>query len=237
MEDKSVTLDLLITLNGNRKINIEMQVLNGKDWPERSLTYLCKSFDNLQAGDKYIDVMPVIHIGILDFTLFPKYPEFYAHYAIKNIINNNIYSDKLLLNVLDLTQIDIATEVDIASGLQHWAKLFKATTWEDIRMLTANYKDLENIVDIVQDALADKEIRMQCEARERYERDRISLFDSGKREGISEGHAAGFEEGIINAIHMSKDMNVTQEITIAQLVKQFGLSKEDAAEKVNQYWK
>ena len=159
---------------------------------------------------------------------------------MKNIINNNIYSDKLLLNVLDLTQIDIATEADIACGLQHWAKLFKATTWEDIRMLTANYKDLENIVDIVQDALSDKEIRMQCEARERYERDRISLFDSGKREGISEGisqgHASGFEEGIINAIHMAKDMNATKEITITQLVKQFGLSEENAAERVKQYW-
>lgn len=241
IDDKTITLDLLITLNGNRKINIEMQVVNGKDWPERSLTYLCKSFDNLKSGNDYIDVMPVIHIGILDFTLFPEYPEFYAHYAMKNIINNNIYSDKLLLNVLDLTQIDIATEKDITCGLQTWAKLFKAKTWEEIKMLTANYKELENIVDIVQDALADKDIRMQCEARERYERDRTSLYNSGKREGytdgLSEGHAAGLNEGIANAIKMMKDSNATKETTIAQLVKQFRLSESDATEKINQYWK
>lgn len=233
IDDKTITLDLLITLNRNRKINIEMQVLNGKDWPERSLTYLCKSFDNLKSGNDYIDVMPVIHIGILDFTLFSEYLEFYAHYAMKNIINNNIYSDKLLLNVLDLTQIDIATEDDIACGLQTWAKLFKAKTWEEMQMLTANYKELENIVDIVQDALADKDIHMQCEARERYERDRTSLYNSGR----SEGHAAGFEKGIVNAIKMMKDTNATRETTIAQLVKQFELSEASATEKVKQYWK
>ena len=90
-DDKTLILDLLITLNGNQKINIEMQVLNTKDWPERSLTYLCRSFDNLESGNDYINVMPVIHIGILDYTLFPKYPEFYAHYAMMNIINHNIF--------------------------------------------------------------------------------------------------------------------------------------------------
>lgn len=232
IDDKTITLDLLITLNHNRKINIEMQIVNGKDWPERSLTYLCKTFDNLKSGEDYINVMPVIHIGILDFTLFPNYPEFYSHYAIKNIINNNIYSDKLLINVLDLTQIDIATETDIACGLQHWAKLFKATTWEEIQMLTANYKDLENIVDIVQEALADKDIRLQCEARERYERDRISLYNSGHREG----HAAGLNVGIEKAIHMMKAANASKETTIAQLIKQFDLSEEKAIDKVKQYW-
>jgi len=235
-DDKTLILDLLITLNGNQKINIEMQVLNTKDWPERSLTYLCRSFDNLESGNDYINVMPVIHIGILDYTLFPEYPEFYAHYAMMNIINHNIYSDKLLLNVLDLTQINIATETDIISGLKHWAQLFKATTWEEIQMLTTNYKDLENIVDIVQEALADKDIRLQCEARERYERDRTSLYNSGHREGHREGHITGLNEGIEKAIHMMKAANASKETTITQLMEQFDLSEEKAFDKVKLYW-
>ena len=36
-------------------------------------------------------------------------------------------------------------------------------------------------------ALADKDIRLKYEARERYERDRISLYASGHREGLKEG--------------------------------------------------
>ena len=103
-------------------------------------------------------------------------------------------------------------------------------------MLTTNYKDLENIVDIVQEALADKDIRLQCEARERYERDRTSLYNSGHREGHREGHIAGLNEGIEKAIHMMKAANASKETTIAQLMKQFDLSEEKAFDKVNLYW-
>lgn len=125
VDDKEIVLDLIITLNNQHKINIEMQVINGNDWPERSLTYLCRSFDNLKHGQNYLDVMPTVHIGILDFTLFPEYPEFYAHYAMMNIRNHHVYSDKLLLNVLDLKQIHLATDEDIQCGLQKWAKMGK----------------------------------------------------------------------------------------------------------------
>lgn len=229
VNDKTVILDLFITLNNNRKINIEMQILNSKDWPERSLTYLCKSFDNLKEGQNYIDVMPAIHIGILDFTLFPDSPEFYAHYAMKNIVNNNIYSDKLLLNVLDLNQIHLATNDDIACGLQYWARLFKAKTWEELQMLASEYEVFEGITDTMQKALADKKTRLECEARERYERDRTSLYNSGWREAR--------KEDIIKAIQMSKNYNVTKEATIQQLMKQYELSRKEATELVNLHWK
>ena len=229
VNDKTVILDLFITLNNNRKINIEMQLLNSKDWPERSLTYLCKSFDNLKEGQDYIDVMPAIHIGILDFTLFPDSPEFYAHYAMKNIVNNNIYSDKLLLNVLDLNQIHLATNDDIACGLQYWARLFKAKTWEELQMLASEYEVFEGITDTMQQALADKKTRLECEARERYERDRTSLYNSGWREAR--------KEDIIKAIQMSKNYNVTKEAAIQQLMKQYELSCKEATELVNLHWK
>ena len=181
-----------------------MQILNEGDWPERSLIYLCRAFDNLKEGQPYTDVMPAIHIGILDYTLFPEHPEFYAHYAIKNIINNNIYSDKFLLNVLDLNHPELATETDITCGLQYWARLFKAETWEELHMLSSEHEVFEDITDTVEQALADKKIRMECEARERYERDRISLYASGRKLGKTEG----FNEAIIKYITTVKTNSI-----------------------------
>ena len=228
VNDKTVILDLFIILNNNRKINIEMQILNSKDWPERSLTYLCKSFDNLKEGQDYIDVMPAIHIGILDFTLFPDSPEFYAHYAMKNIVNNNIYSDKLLLNVLDLNQIHLATDDDIACGLQYWARLFKAKTWEELQMLASEYEVFEDITDTMKQALADKKTRMECEARERYERDRTSLYNSGWREAR--------KEDIIKTIKIIKNIGSDKDSAIQQLIEQFELTKTEATKLVGLHW-
>ena len=232
VNDKTIILDLFITLNNNKRINIEMQVLNAKDWPERSLTYLCKSFDNLKEGQDYIDVMPAIHIGILDFTLFPEHPEFYAHYVLKNIVNNNIYSDKLRLNVLDLNQIHLATEENIACGLPYWARLFKAQTWEDLQMLASEYEVFEDITDTMQKALADKKIRMECEARERYERDRTSLYNSGRREGQAEAR----KESIGKTIKIMKDLNTSKETAIIQIMKHYALSEKEATDVVNSLW-
>ncbi len=54
-------------------------------WPERSLSYLCRNFDHLQKGQDYRESKPVVHIGFLDFPLFPEHPEFYATYKMLNV--------------------------------------------------------------------------------------------------------------------------------------------------------
>ena len=82
IDDKTFFLDIAITLNDDALINLEMQVLNKYNWPERSLSYLCRSFDQLNTGDYYQSTKPAIQIGLLDFTLFPEHPEFYATYKL-----------------------------------------------------------------------------------------------------------------------------------------------------------
>ena len=110
--DKTFILDIKVLLNDHTVLNLELQVINQHNWVERSLSYLCRNFDNLQSGDTYQNIRPVLQIGILNFTLFPEQPEFYATYKFLNVKNHTLYSDKLRLSVLDLTRTDLATEED-----------------------------------------------------------------------------------------------------------------------------
>ena len=87
-----------------------LQMLDLKDWPERSLSYLARSYDNVAKGDEYINVKPVYHIGFLNHTLFPEYPEFFAKYRMMNLKNHNVYTSKFNLYVVDLTQTKQAGE-------------------------------------------------------------------------------------------------------------------------------
>ena len=132
INNKDFILDIRVMLNNNTIINLEMQVNNLHNWRDRSLLYLCRSFDNISKGQDYETVLPAIHIGIIDFTLFPDVPEFYAVHKLMNIKNHNIYSDKFTLNVLSLKQIERATDEDKAWEIDRWAKLFAAKTWEEI---------------------------------------------------------------------------------------------------------
>ena len=167
---KEFILDIHVMLNDNTLINLEMQVANEHNWPERSLMYLCRAFDHLYSGQNYIEALPVYHIGFLDYTLFSDQPEFYATYKLLNVKNHRLYSSKFSLSVVDLTQTQLATNEDKANNLDYWARIFKAQTWEELKMLAQNDEYLQEAADSLYKANADEIIREQCRAREDAER-------------------------------------------------------------------
>lgn len=175
IDEKTFLLDVKVILNNNIVINLEMQVVNEHNWPERSLSYVCRAFDNLNSGEAYHQVKPVIHIGLLDFTLFPEHPEFYATYQLLNIKNHTVYSDKLRLSVLDLTQIALATEEDKRYHIDRWAALFKAATWEELKMYAQKDEYIQEASSTIYQLSQDESVRLQCEAREDYYRRQRSV--------------------------------------------------------------
>lgn len=175
INDKTFLLDISLTLNNKALINLEMQVINEHNWPERSLSYLCRTFDNLNSGESYQSVKPAIQISLLDFTLFPSHPEFYSTYQFLNVKNHTLYSDKLRLSVLNLTRIDLATAEDIACGLDHWASLFKASTWEELKMLAKQDDFINEASATIYQLSQEETIQLQCQAREDYYRRQRSI--------------------------------------------------------------
>lgn len=164
--DKDFILDLKVSLNDSRIINFEMQVEDEGDWQERSLSYLCRTYDHLAKGQAYIDVKPVYHIGFLDFNLQGFEPEFYATFKLMNPKNQQIYSDKFTLSVVNLNQIELATAEDKRYAIDYWAQLFKATTWEAIKMLAAKNEYLAEASETMFQSYHDACVRTHYEALE-----------------------------------------------------------------------
>lgn len=172
---KDFFLDIKVSLNDQMVIHLEMQVINQYNWPERSLSYLCRTFDSLRVGESYLKAKPTIQIGLLNYTLFPEFPEFYASYEFRNTKNHHLYSDKLRLCVLDLSRIDLATTEDKLHRIDYWASLFKSTTWEEIKMLAKNNAYISDAASTVYRLSQEERIRLQCEAREDYYRTQLGL--------------------------------------------------------------
>lgn len=92
--------------------------------------------------------------------------------------------------------------------LYEWAELFKATTWEEIRMLAEKNVYIADTVVTLRQLPADEKIRMQCQAREDFEHDRATLIRQGRE-----------EEKEINikklaASYMKQDTSLTEEKAI-----------------------
>ena len=94
---KDFIMDIEILLNDNSLINLEMQVNNRHNWSERSLSYLCRTFDQLYEGQNYNKALPVHHIGFLDFTLFPNYHNTYLS-AYLFVADKSLYPHIFYIN-------------------------------------------------------------------------------------------------------------------------------------------
>jgi len=168
--DKDVILDINISFNNDTRVNLEMQVANEYNWPERSVYYACKNFTELNTGEDFKLVRPAFHIGILDFTPLKSNAVFYATYLLSDTNSRKIFTDIFSVSTLDLTKIHLATAEDKRYNVDKWAYLFKATTWEDIKMLASYNKSIRDAAQTVYELSQDEDIRQICLAREKYNR-------------------------------------------------------------------
>ena len=87
-----------------------------------------------------------------------------------NVKNHHLYSSKFTLGVVDLTKIDLATDEDRTWGIDHWARLFKATTWEEIKMIAKNSETLQEASETLYSMHCEETIRGMARARQDYNR-------------------------------------------------------------------
>ena len=191
--DKNCVLDIKLELNGMEIINIEIQTRRQDFWPERSLTYLCRNFDHLKEGESYLNIKPCIQIGILDNDLFkkedPRYTdEFFVEYKLLSTSKHTAYTGKFQIKVLLLNHLNTADEREKSTpnGLYFWAKLFKAQSWEDLKMIAKDNPRMESFVGTVRKLTAEEKVALACEARRRYSNEIAtyegSIKDLEKRE-------------------------------------------------------
>ena len=136
--------------------------------------------------------------------------------------------------MLNLKQIENVTDNERQSSLYQWAKLFKATTWEEIKMLAKDDSSISEFTFTLYEMSEDEKIRYQCFARERYEHDRASAIEYGIEQGIERGIEQGIERGHnqITALNLKLiEANRIDDLTHAstdsqylqQLLKEFNL--------------
>ena len=76
----------------------------------------------------------------------------------------------------------------------------------------------------------DEEDVIMCRAMDEY---RAKLLKEGREVGREEGRELGREEGrIYERIEMARELNLTKDVLIAQLMYKFDLSKEKAEEYI-----
>ena len=230
IQDKEFRLDIKAMLNGYQQINLEMQVVNRHDWPERSIGYLSRMYNNLQKGDQYIDTKPAIHVGILNFSPFEEQPIFYSRNLLMDVVQHRIYSSKFAVNVLDLSHIELATQEDKNWDLDFWARLFKAKTWEEMKMIAKDNEYFTEASNTLCDLYADFNVRERCRDREDYELEQKYLQDTIAQQESMLAQKDSMLEEKDNTIAQQQNMLVQKDDMLAQQTEELAEMKRKIQE-------
>lgn len=216
IEDKLMMLDIKLEMNDSCIMDIEMQVMDEGNWPLRSLAYLSRSFDQLDKGESYQKIKETIHIGILDFTPegFPE--KLYLDYYFYNLDTAHKYSDKMSIRVLQLNRLGKKEDEAGMPELYHWAQLFKAETWEEMRMLSEKNAAIRECVVTYKELSEDEEAKMLAEAREDYYRRQKDMEIYATEKGLQKGMEQGLQQGqqqmlVSNVDHAMQSFSLTLE--------------------------
>jgi len=169
IEDKEYRMDISMTIDNSTRVNIELQVCDLKNWTCRSLHYLCREYERcLKKGHKYENDHAAYQIGFLDYTLFDDHVKFFSSFEMCDVDDYYKYNSNFALFVIDLTQIDKATEADKASELDKWCRLFKAKTWDELKNIVKEDRIMAETAEAIYIYNSDEIIQKRCQDREEY---------------------------------------------------------------------
>ena len=186
-EEKEGILDIKLTLNGNKKINIEMQKTYQEDWTERSLFYNCRMFtEGFKKGEPYWKLSPCIHVGILNFNMM-KSPGYYHKVTLRDEKTNELYSRKFQFHMIELKKTKTAKGKARKHPLYRWARLIAATTWEEVAQESAGNRYMERIQEEMVKMSQDERDRYLYLREEMAASDRVSQLQSAENRGVRAG--------------------------------------------------
>ena len=181
---KFCRLDILMTVDG-QQVNLEVQVENEGDYPERALFQWARIYSNaLPVGDDYSVLPCAIIISILNFTQFSDCTEFHSEFQALEVKRCKPLTDKMVLHFFELTKIPDSIGRD--DLLLLWLSLFKANTEEELKKIDdLGVNELSEAVTAYHNVTASSEFREMERLRIKASHDEAQALKNARSEATA----------------------------------------------------
>ena len=187
---KFIVLDILARDVTGQLFNIEMQTRRHAGWSSRSVYYLARNLGRqLQAGEGYQRVQPVIGIHLMDFDLFEESQACWA-FELRDRQRPEVVLDRSLqLHLIELPKAD-RLHSQAGSALADWIAYLKH--WqEDAIMHDIERPSIKKAHQHLQALSADEQVRYQAFVRERALHDEVTEKEEAEARGLTKGKLEG----------------------------------------------
>ena len=193
IDDKLCILDIHAKTDLGEYLNIEIQLVNQRDWVERSLYYWSKTYQQqLKSGESYHQLQKTISISFLNFALFPR-DRGLSIYQLREREDHELLTPLLQLFFIELPKLpNTATQLD--QDLQQWVMYMNSTNPQQRQSIAANNAYIQEAEHLLQLIAQNPEERMLYESRLKGVMDYYSGLSAERRFGYQEGLQKGRQE-------------------------------------------
>jgi len=181
VKDKFCRLDITMTVNGQR-INLEIQVENEGDYPERILFNWAREYSNsLPSSKDYRDLPRTILINIIAFNLLQS-KEFHSEFMPLEVNRYELLSDKMTIHLFELKKLP--ANINEENMLLLWLNLFKADTIEELEKIEVLEVPVMNqAINAYYNITAESEFREKARLWEKARHNEASALRHAREEG------------------------------------------------------
>ena len=228
---RQVIFDVHVLLADGKHIDVEMQSLRRGGPRERWLYNWGAVFtDQLDSGDEFARLRPVVSIVIMDFVEFEGL-RFHNTFRVLEVHTHEEFSEHLELHTLELPKLKTIPPAADDEAVLGWGRFFAAESDEELEQLAMSNPDMSPAVEALGALSQDQE------ARDLARRRRVAELEyrSGLQEARAEGEAKALQEAIRHLCQMfgididpAREKHLSQS-TVPELIELHGAIAGDRA--------
>ena len=227
LSEKLGILDIKLRLKDGTFVDIEIQNNWHFDFPERTLYYWSKMYnEGIKQGQDYTNLPKCITINLIGKG-FDKNKRLHNRYFVLEKDTKEPLASKLEIHILNLAKARLSKEGQYKDNktkrLLNWLKFIETDDPEVRKMLEQESQMMRKANETITIMEMSPRDKWLYDSRMKYEHDRASCISEGYRQGIERGFANGVYQKSIETARIMKheafDLNIISKIT--------GLSKEE----------
>ncbi len=186
---KDTYLDVKAKLNDGTIIIIEMQVLNVQSFGERVLFNAAKTYAfQLQRGEGYRMLKPVIALTLTDFEMFPQRDHFTSRFVYREVSDGSFYRE----NDIELLFVELPKftkeQAQLETITDKWIYFIKYA-----RSLTGIPENMDDTPELHQAFEIANQANLSPDELDDFERREMFIYD--QQGAVNLGREEGREEG------------------------------------------
>ncbi|UTC87331.1 Rpn family recombination-promoting nuclease/putative transposase [Treponema denticola] len=235
LSEKLGILDIKLRLKDGTFVDIEIQNRWYFDFPERTLYYWSKMYnENIKQGQDYTKLPKCITINLIGKG-FNKNKRLHNKYLVLEQDTKEPLVSKLEIHILNLEKARVLEKGQCKDNktkrLLNWLKFIETDNPEVRKMLEQEspmMRKANTTIELMEMSPRDKWL---YDSRMKYEHDRASCISEGYRQGIVQGEIKGRQEGFADGSYQKalETANLMKKANceLDFIIQMTGLSKEE----------